>query len=148
MEREKIPPEQMLQRLDEIDELLKDCAAILSDALLGRKKITDFTTYDLILIVQVIHLANCDIYTDSEEACVCFEKNLQARFLSLINLHKFLAVLPQTDDRSLRELAMTAIQARDIYCSNRREEYANNFIASLTILADEIARNKKTSLTG
>jgi len=142
MDQEKLPLAQLAAKLASIDGLIEQIAITVSKALATDCEPEGLVTDDIIVIVQLIHLANCDPCEDTEEINSLYEKNLTARFRTLISIHKAMALLPATSERLLRELAVTARQTLEIHSLGRRQEYVNNFIANLTIAADKLATPK------
>jgi hypothetical protein len=143
MERDKIDGKKLLEMVEAIVPRIAESLRILQDAALMKKEAADFITGDVLLIVQTIYLANCDLASDDQAEIDQFEKDLQVRFDLLAEMNKNYSFLPGAEPRALRELAAVAIQTRDRLCLGAREEYVNRFIVSLTITADKLAKQEK-----
>lgn len=144
MRLKTILPEKLLVRLDQVDSLVNKCALILSELLAGEKATDDFFLFDAILVAMMVYLADCDLLTNDEKIGDDFEKNLRKRFSELIKINQALALLPQTEEQSLRKLARAVKQVSGNCFLGKREEYINDLIASLTVAADEVARQKNS----
>jgi hypothetical protein len=145
MEREPITTEELFIMLEKLGITMNETLGILKEVVLGKRKPADFVASNIILIVQIFYLANCDLQTDDQKRLQIFEENLRVRFDFLKAINTTHSLLPNVKTKDLRELALIAIQTRDGFSLEQREEYANNFITFLAIKAEQKLGQKNRS---